>query len=494
MLWGLPALIAGLGFAGFAATAGVRARGLDEEYRAAADAAYDADEPAPANLYYRRLAELDGGAPRTRFRLAETYESLDRPDAAGQLLAGLTEDVGGYPPAHRAAAARLLEAPGAPDDPFANRRRLAAAFRHLKLARRGAPDDVDVAVELARVLLAAGEDRAALPLIREAADARPDLRLDEGVVAARLGESAAAARAFAAAEAHFAVAVADDPGDDASRLRWAEALAKLGRLDDAAAALEEGLRRSPDAFAAPLSRVRLFQSDAVGRAGGAPAMRLAMLRDALRLTPRDPQALMRLIAFADGDGAASDESNGDGAGGSGADAAALLRSILARGDVPAAAHLALGTRAWSADDADAAAFHLEQAYRLDPSLGPVANNLAWVLAHRPDPDLDRALRVIDATVARWPDEPAYRDTRGDVYRLLERPADALADLEFALAGGLGSPDLHARLASVYDDLGRSELAETHRALAREPADDGAGTDNQNAAGADGDEPDDGAAT
>ena len=478
LLWGLPALAAGAAFAGLAATAGVRARALDEDYRLAADAAFDADDPAAANLYYRRLAELDGGSPRTRFRLAETYDGLGQADAAADLLAGLTPDSGGYPPAHKALAERLLDpasaggvdggadggagagGPDAPPDP----RRVAAAHRHLLLARRGDPADTDVAVRLAQLYVDAGAAARALPLLTEVAPARPELHLDAGLLAARLGEGAAARRSFEAAAAHFAGVVGDDPADAPARRRWATCLVNLGRLDDAAAVLAAGAGRDRPAFAPLLAEVRTLQYDAVTKAGGAPALRLALLREALRLNPAEVRALVRLIAFADGGGKG---------GASAAEAAELLRGLLAAGEVPAAAHLALGTRAWAGEDEDAAVFHLERAYALDPSLGPVANNLAYVLAARDAPDLDRALRLMNAAVDRWPDVPDYRDTRGQILHRLGRDAEALDDLERALAGGVRTPETHRTLAAVYDGLGRPELAARHRELAAAPGGDAA---------------------
>ena len=464
LLWGLPALAAAAACAGLATTAGVRSRGLDEEYRLAADAAFDAGDPAAANLYYRRLVELDGGSPRTRFRLAETYDEIGRPDAAADLLTALTPDTGGYPPAHKRLAARLLDpaaavGPGAGEaDAPLDPRRVAAAHRHLLLARRADPADTDLAVRLAQLYVDAGAAGRALPLLVGAAPSRPELHLDAGLLAARLGEGAVARRSFEAAAAHFAGLVGRDAGDGLSRRRWVTCLVNLGRLDEAAGVLEAGAERDAATFAPLLAEVRSLQYDAVTRSGGEPALRLALLRDALRLNPKEIGALTRLIAFAEG-GAAG----GDGA----AAAEGLLQAILAAGEVPAAAHLALGTRAWAGEDEDAAVFHLERAYALDPSLGPVANNLTYVLASRERPDLDRALRLMDAAVDRWPDVPDYRDTRGQILHRLGRDADALDDLERALAGGVRSRETHRTLAAVYDGLGRSEMAARHRELAAE---------------------------
>src|SRR5438445_652901 len=80
--------------------------------------------------------------------------------------------------------------------------------------------------------------------------------------------------------------------------------------------------------------------------------------------------------------------------------------------------------------------HLEQAFRLAPQEGLVANNLAWLLAQPPSPDLPRALALIDSVLARWPDQPNYLETRGQILVKLQRWNEALADLEMAQQRGL----------------------------------------------------------
>ena len=453
LLRGLPALLAVAAVAAAAVASGIQSRRLEGRYRAAADSAFEAGEAEAANLYYRRLAQLDDGGPQTRFRMALTYQDLEQGRTAAELMNGLMGEDGspGYAPAHRWAANRLLNSEGAAE----NSALIAEAHRHLLQARRGAPEDVEVALNLAQYYAAVGDLRRAVPLLREAAEERPGLNFDLARLHARLGDVRGEARADAAAESHFRNLVRIDPADHTARARWAGTLVSLGRFEEAVGVLSEGAERDPAGFAPLLGAAFLVEYDRMKEAGDARyGRRLSLLREALKLRPNDPQALVRLIDFADGGGAAEE-----------AEAAEFLQGVLARGEVPAAAHLALGARAWAEEDAETAAFHLKQAYELDPSLGVVANNLAWVLAHRPDPDTDRALRLIDTVVTRWPDVPTYRDTRGEILRLLGRDAEALPELERALAGGLSEPRLHASLAAVYDGLGRDSLAARHRALA-----------------------------
>ena len=143
---------------------------------------------------------------------------------------------------------------------------------------------------------------------------------------------------------------------------------------------------------------------------------------------------------------------------------ALLDEMLTSGDAGGAVHLAAGLRASGRGDDAAALFHYARAYELDPDLAFAANNLAYLLARKDrGAQRDRALALADGLVERFPEVANFRDTRGGILMLMDRPGDAVKDLEAALAGGMaGNRDLHANLAVAYDALGQPSLAAAHR--------------------------------
>ena len=97
---------------------------------------------------------------------------------------------------------------------------------------------------------------------------------------------------------------------------------------------------------------------------------------------------------------------------------------------------------------DEARLHWEQALRLEPEMGVVANNLAWVLAHDEPPDLTRALELAERAVQSKPSDSRFRGTRGVVLMKLGRSSEAITDLEAELAGNPNRSSTHLALAAA----------------------------------------------
>jgi predicted Zn-dependent protease len=132
-------------------------------------------------------------------------------------------------------------------------------------------------------------------------------------------------------------------------------------------------------------------------------------------------------------------------------------------------HLLLGTDAALRGAHDQAELHLSRAREMDRHMAIAGNNLAWAMAHREPPELEKALALIDAIAAQWPNVAAIRDTRGQILVKLGRDREALVDLEAALPRMRGEMNLHRALATAYANLGQQELAAEHRRLAEEAA-------------------------
>ena len=99
---------------------------------------------------------------------------------------------------------------------------------------------------------------------------------------------------------------------------------------------------------------------------------------------------------------------------------------------------------------------------MSPQMPVLANNLAWVTAFGPAPNLEKALATIEPVVRNWPDDPRFRGTRGQILASLGRWKDALPDLQAALNSYGDRPDLNRALAEAYDHLDAPGIAAEHR--------------------------------
>src|SRR5205814_9286122 len=106
--------------------------------------------------------------------------------------------------------------------------------------------------------------------------------------------------------------------------------------------------------------------------------RVDLLQKALRTQPWNTQAMTRLVQVARLEGASGDE------------ARAMLKQMVAGGDMPAMAYLLLGSDAFERGDSDTAVRYLQQAQRLDPQSSIALNNLAWTMLHADKPNLAQA--------------------------------------------------------------------------------------------------------
>jgi Flp pilus assembly protein TadD len=120
-------------------------------------------------------------------------------------------------------------------------------------------------------------------------------------------------------------------------------------------------------------------------------------------------------------------------GDSGREAKKLLDGKVAAATGQSAAwwHSLLGTDARIKGDPAAARQHLQTAYELAPQIPDIQNDLAWNLATGSQPDLPRALKLVQSALEQFPDNPSFRDTRGQILAKLGRNKEAVADLEFA---------------------------------------------------------------
>ena len=139
--------------------------------------------------------------------------------------------------------------------------------------------------------------------------------------------------------------------------------------------------------------------------------------------------------------------------------------MLAEGKATAILHFTLGVDAWQRGQQEEARRHFTLAYEMAPQLPYVANNMAMILTVGDKPDLPRALAIIESVVAKYPNNPSFRETRGEILVQSGRSQEAIADLELALPLLAAKGPTHAALAKAYRSLGLREVAAEHERLA-----------------------------
>jgi tetratricopeptide (TPR) repeat protein len=303
------------------------------------------------------------------------------------------------------------------------------------------------AVAEARVLLgqlyqAAGRLAEAEPHLRATADDRPEVGLALGRLLVARGEEAEALVYVRRAASSLASRVDRSPLDLEARRQWAEALMAEGRYAAAAAALDDGLRAArvtaaltPGAGLAGLLG-RATREDALTRHtpahvaaaagvyrawlaveerddGPKPAERLELFERLLLADPAGPDVLTWLLGQA---------------------RTPARPAELKDETCPVLGRLLLAFDALAGGREDETRAPLDDALGRGPAVAEALNNLARALTAVDRDHAARAAALMNAVLARFPDRPAFRETRGHALAKLERWAEARADLEAAIPG------------------------------------------------------------
>jgi tetratricopeptide (TPR) repeat protein len=254
---------------------------------------------------------------------------------------------------------------------------------------------------------------------------------------------------------HYRRQLEQQPNVADFRLGWALAEQIAGNHEKAVQVLEAGIGSSnPGPFREALATVYLNWLNLRTQSGNASlGWQLGLLNRALQHVPRDPRLLTQLAKLALRDWERSDE------------AYTRLKELVAEGVAPAVVHLVLGTQALKKGELNEAKLHLLLANDRNPNMPVILNNLAWTLVHEDEPDLQRALQLAQAA-KRMSEHPEIYDTLGTILARMGRHREAIQELETALRAFPARPELHLRLADLYEQLGENELAAIHRRMAK----------------------------
>jgi tetratricopeptide (TPR) repeat protein len=453
ILWGLPAVVV-LVTAGFLVLAlrPGRSGELITRYRTEAQKAADAGDMAAAALWLEKTLQLNPLDPQHRFGLALTALNKGQTERALEMIDAIAPDAGtGYPPAHLWKAKHLIAAEQPLSAETAGR-----VEHHLLQAVEDTVERQEAQAMLGELYFGQRKMQQAVEQLEKAAPQRPALSFKLAQALMALGRAPEAQLPAAKARDYFRRQSEEDPQLIEARQGWAFSEQLLGNHQEAVRILETGLAAA-DSEVLHQSLVDVYinwhnQQVLGGQAN--LAWQLELLSRALQHGPEDPRLLTQLAKLSIRDFEQSDQ------------AYALLKELVARGVAPAMVHLIIGTRALKQGNYDEAREHLLLARDRDLQTPILLNNLAWMLAHQQQPDLEQALELAEAA-RQLSDRPEIADTIGTILARMGRTREAIGQLETALRGLPGTREIHAKLADCYQQLGDRKLAQIHRELAGE---------------------------
>ncbi|MEZ6090532.1 MAG: hypothetical protein R3C05_21435 [Pirellulaceae bacterium] len=141
-----------------------------------------------------------------------------------------------------------------------------------------------------------------------------------------------------------------------------------------------------------------------------------------------------------------------------------LKAVLADNSAPPECLVILGTGEAQRGNYAVAESLFRRVLTTEPDDSRVLNNIAWtIFKHKPS-RAGEALEYVDRAVEAAPMSVHALTTRSEILTHMNRKREAIADLESALQHGERTPDIYKNLASLYAGIGMPQIANAYRKL------------------------------
>lgn len=425
------------------------------KYQIAASKALEQEDLATAELYFRKLRQLNGINQWTEFQAAFYQYNNDQGDRAVDTMKRLapTSEIG-FTPAHVWLAQYYYR--GESELPLEQANRLSK--QHIELALTNEPTHATARALRAAHLKREGLTEEAIRELRDVVQKLPAQRLSLAEMYYSTGKKDEAFKQLKETDRHFEQRVEGNVKLKSFDYQlWGAVKTLLGQPEEAHRIFAKGLAEYGDDKMLTHRAVTHFLAMAdlaQGNTDESAERHVGYLMQAFEAEPNNKEIIKRLVRsrFATGPLAAA--------------AQKAIEGIEARQDVPASFWSIMGTGYGLRRQYEESWRYLSKAVEAAPEDARVFNNAAWVLLQL-NRDKENALTLINQALAIDSENPVFRETRGQVLLRFNNWNEAIEDLEFA-SNGLNnpSPDLHEGLASAYENLNNTELAKNHRQIAK----------------------------
>ncbi len=295
---------------------------------------------------------------------------------------------------------------------------------HLENAQKWTKIDFRLPFYYSRLLEEGGDRAKAIFFAKQAVTANPDWILELAKLYSRIGDEEALKKTANDAEAYFFARMNRDNEKESDRLAVSDAMLLTDRPKEAAAVLEEGLSRNPDArtIRRQLSKIQVmmyrvanvdFESERV-------EIDFSLLERAAKTDPQNPDVsveIAKLIPYGKRPPSQLME---------------VLKNQVQQGITSVPTLLLLGEGFYARKSLPAAQKYWELALAKEPDNFSVLNNLASCLIEISASNAERALELIVKANSLSPANADILDTWGEILIAAKKPQDAINKLEMAI--------------------------------------------------------------
>lgn len=455
LLWCLPAMITLilLGIVVFRVYG--QKQQIQMRYRTGLSKAMRTGDFETAKTYCQRLVSWRGKKyDNDRFNFALCCLQTGDLQTGAQLLNELAPASSvGYEPAHRYKAILLGQRLATQK----SLEMLEELYHHLQNSGDQSSEQIQATYALYHVQMDNSDQ--AIPFLRNAAQKNPIHYMTIAKLLQTSGKNAARLEALRDAEREYRAILRKNATNHEARINLAAALSQLDRDPEAQKVLEQGrlLKNDPviNRALADFCALLYDQSEDF-------SAKLKLIQQSLNYDINYLGAYQRLIQQFRIETVQSAEKA--------AQIEQLLLTNIATGEATPLAHFAMSSLKSISGDREAAQFHIERAFSLDPRFGVIANNLAWMLANdEENPDLQRAFELASDVLQRFPEDARFRDTFATILLKQGDFEQALTQFELILGSNANQQAIHQKLAIIYRQLEKPDLAKLHKKLANQAA-------------------------